>query len=94
MAASAVRMSGTVVALQEQKVRDVPRSAKTLMRGSFTFYVQDSYAIAQTLPLCDTDIAGSIAVALVEWNASLRKNNCDAFLARGEKWWKPSCSFF
>lgn len=65
LASSTVRMSGTVVALQEFKVRGVPRSAKTLMRGSFTFYLQDSYAIAQNLPRCATDIAGSFACALV-----------------------------
>ena len=65
MASTAVRMAGTVVAMQEFKVRGVPRSAKTLMRGSFTFYMQDSCTIAQCLPLCDTDIAGSIACALV-----------------------------
>ncbi|CAM9511164.1 unnamed protein product [Sphacelaria rigidula] len=35
------------------------------MRGSFTFYLQDSYAIAQNLPRCATDIAGSFACALV-----------------------------
>ena len=82
MAASAVRI--------EQKVRDVPRSAKTLDARKFHFLRSGLLRHRQTLPLCDTDIAGSIAVALVEWNASLPKNNCDALLARGEKWWKPS----
>lgn len=65
MAASPVRLSGLVLALSEFKVRGVPGSAKTLMRGSFTFYMQNSYAIAQHLPVCATDIAGSIACAMV-----------------------------
>ena len=58
-------MSGTVTALNEFKVRGVSGSAKTFMRGSFTFYMQNSYAIAQNLPACPTDIAGSFACAVV-----------------------------
>ena len=65
LAASPVRMSGTVIALNEFKVRGVSGSAKTFMRGSFTFYMQNSYAIAQHLPACATDIAGSFACAVV-----------------------------
>ena len=89
MAASAVRMSGTVVASQDLKVRGVPRSAKTLTRGSFTFYAQDSYTIAQRLPLCDTYTAGSIAVALVGYKPTEEKMR-RFFCVRENKWWTRS----
>lgn len=65
MAASPVRMSGTVVALEEFKVGRLSGSAKTLMRGTFTFYLHNAYAIGRELPACDIDIAGSFACALV-----------------------------
>ena len=35
------------------------------MRGSFTFYMQNSCAIAQNLPACATDIAGSFTCTVV-----------------------------
>ena len=65
MAASPVRMNRTVFALSEFKVRGVSGSAKTHMRGSFTFCLQNSYAIAQHLSACATDLYGSFACAAV-----------------------------
>ena len=66
IAASPVRMSGTVLALEEFKIGQVPGSAKNMMRGTFTFYPQNSYAIGQHLPACATDVAGSFTCALVD----------------------------
>ncbi|CAN0496989.1 unnamed protein product, partial [Ectocarpus sp. 12 AP-2014] len=65
MAASPVRISGMVLALDELKVGNVRGSAKSLMRGTFTFYMQDAYGVQLHLPACDTDIAGSFTCALV-----------------------------
>ncbi|CAM9735414.1 unnamed protein product, partial [Ectocarpus sp. 13 AM-2016] len=65
MAASPVRISGMVLALDELKVGNVRGSAKSLMRGTFTFYMQDAYGVQLRLPACDTDIAGSFTCALV-----------------------------
>ena len=65
IAASPVRMSGTVLALEQFKIGQVPGSAKSMMRGTFTFYLQNSYAIGQHLPACATDVAGSFTCALV-----------------------------
>lgn len=38
------------------------------MRGHFTFYMQNAYAISRCLPACDTDVVGSFACALVGCN--------------------------
>lgn len=65
IAASAVRVSGIVLALDELKVGNVAGSAKTLMRGTFTFYMQDAYGVQIKLPACDADVAGSITIVLV-----------------------------
>ena len=73
MAASPVRLCGTVLALSEFKARGVHGSAKTHMRGSFTFYMQNSYAIAQHLPACATDVAGSFACAVVGCKPTLQQ---------------------
>ncbi|CAN0548548.1 unnamed protein product, partial [Laminaria digitata] len=64
-AASAVRTSGMVIALEQLKVGGIPGSAQSLMRGTFTFYFQDAYGVQLQLPACDTDIAGSFTCALV-----------------------------
>lgn len=65
LAASPVRVSGMVLALDELKVGNVAGSAKPVMRGTFTFYMQDAYGVQQRLPACDTDLAGSFTIALV-----------------------------
>lgn len=65
IAASPVRISGMVLALDELRVGNVGGSAKSLMRGTFTFYMQDAYGVQLRLPACDTDIAGSFTCALV-----------------------------
>ena len=66
IAAGPVRTSGTVLALEEFKIGQIPGSAKSMMRGTFTFYLQNSYAIGQHLPACaTTDVAGSFTCALV-----------------------------
>ncbi|CAN0317457.1 unnamed protein product, partial [Scytosiphon promiscuus] len=64
-ASSAVRISGMVVALDELKIGRVPGSAKSVMRGTFTFYFQDAYGVQSQLPACDKDVAGSFTCALV-----------------------------
>ncbi|CAN0510160.1 unnamed protein product, partial [Laminaria digitata] len=64
-AASAVRTSGMVIALEQLKVGGIPGSAQSLLRGTFTFYFQDAYGVQVQLPACDTDIAGSFTCALV-----------------------------
>ncbi|CAN0299986.1 unnamed protein product, partial [Scytosiphon promiscuus] len=64
-AASAVRISGMVIALDEMKLGRVPGSAKSVMRGPFTFYFQDAYGVQLQLPACDRDVAGSFTCALV-----------------------------
>lgn len=65
MAASPVRLSGTVLALEQFKVGRIPGSARTMIRGTFTFYQRNSYAIGKQLPACDTDITGSFACTFV-----------------------------
>ncbi|CAN0140099.1 unnamed protein product [Ectocarpus sp. 12 AP-2014] len=65
IAASPVRVSGMVLALDELKTGSVSGSAKSQMRGTFTFYMQDAYGVQLRLPACDTDIAGSFTCALV-----------------------------
>ncbi|CBJ31141.1 conserved unknown protein [Ectocarpus siliculosus] len=65
IAASPVRVSGMVLALDELKTGSVSGSAKSQMRGTFTFYMQDAYGVQLWLPACDTDIAGSFTCALV-----------------------------
>ncbi|CAM9426732.1 unnamed protein product, partial [Laminaria digitata] len=64
-AASAVWINGMVLALDELKVGQVPGSAKSVMRGTFTFYYQDAYGVQLKLPACDSDVAGSFTCALV-----------------------------
>ena len=64
-AASAVRINGMVVALDELNVGRIPGSAKSGMRGTFTFYLQDAYGVQLQLPVCDSDVAGSFTCALV-----------------------------
>lgn len=54
-----------VLALDELKVGNVRGSAKSLMRGTFPFYMQDAYGVQLRRPACDTDIAGSFTCALV-----------------------------
>lgn len=65
IAASSVRVSSFVLALDELKHGNIAGSAKSLMRGTFTFYMQDAYGVQLRLPACDTDIAGSFTIALV-----------------------------
>lgn len=65
MAASPVRVSGMVIALEQVKMNGIPGSAQRLMSGTFTFYFQDAYAVQQRLPACDTDVVGSFTCALV-----------------------------
>lgn len=64
-AASAVRISGCVFALEQLKVGGIPGSAQRMMRGTFTFYFQNAFGVEAALPTCDLDIAGSMTVALV-----------------------------
>ncbi|CAB1112810.1 unnamed protein product [Ectocarpus sp. CCAP 1310/34] len=70
IAASPVRVSGIVLALDELKVGNIAGSAKSLMRSTFTFYMQDAYGVQLKLPACDADIAGSITIVLVGANAT------------------------
>lgn len=64
-AASPVRTSGMVFALEQLKVGGIPGSAHRMMRGTFTFFFQNAYSVENALPSCDTDIAGSMTCALV-----------------------------
>lgn len=64
-AASPVRTSGMVFALEQLKVGSIPRSAQRMMRGTFTFFFQNAYSVEAALPSCDVDIAGSMTCALV-----------------------------
>lgn len=64
-AASPVRTSGMVIALEQLKVGGIAGSAQSLLRGTFTFYFQDAYSVQLQLPACDTDIVGSFTCALV-----------------------------
>lgn len=70
IAASPVRVSGIVLALDELKVGSIAGSAKSLMRSTFTFYMQDAYGVQLKRPACDADIAGSITIVLVGANAT------------------------
>ncbi|CAN0159521.1 unnamed protein product, partial [Ectocarpus sp. 12 AP-2014] len=65
IAASPVRISGMVLALDELKTGRVSGSANSQMRGTFTFYMQDAYGVQLRLPACDTNIAGSFTCAVV-----------------------------
>ncbi|CAN0314384.1 unnamed protein product, partial [Scytosiphon promiscuus] len=65
IAASPVRISGMVLALDELRIRNISGTAKSHMRGTFTFYMQDAYGVQLRLPACDTDIAGSFTCAIV-----------------------------
>ncbi|CAB1100401.1 unnamed protein product [Ectocarpus sp. CCAP 1310/34] len=64
IAANPVRMSGTAIALEEFKIHGISGSAKSLMRGTFTFYMQNLYAVGKHLPACATDVAGAFTCAL------------------------------
>ncbi|CAM9277442.1 unnamed protein product, partial [Laminaria digitata] len=64
-AASPVRTSGIVFALEQLKIGGIPGSAQRMMRGTFTFFFQNAYGVEVSLPSCDTDIAGSMTCALV-----------------------------
>ncbi|CAN0471221.1 unnamed protein product, partial [Scytosiphon promiscuus] len=64
-AASPVRTSGMVIALEQLKVGGMPGSAQMMMRGTFTFLFQNAYGVEVSLPACATDIAGSMTCALV-----------------------------
>ncbi|CAM9114822.1 unnamed protein product [Ectocarpus sp. 4 AP-2014] len=44
-AASPVRTSGTVFALEQLKVGSIPGSAQRMMRGTFTFFFQNAYSV-------------------------------------------------
>ena len=63
--ASAVRINQVVIALDELKVGQIPGSARSVMRGTFTFCFQDAYGVQVQLPACDSDVAGSFTCALV-----------------------------
>ncbi|CAN0217243.1 unnamed protein product [Scytosiphon promiscuus] len=65
IAASPVRISGMVLALDELRIRNISGTAKSHMRGTFTFYMQDAYGVQLRLPAYDTDIAGSFTCAIV-----------------------------
>ena len=64
-AASPVRTSGMVFALESLKVGSIPQSAQRCMKGTFTFFFQNAYGVESALPAADADIAGSITIALV-----------------------------
>lgn len=64
-AASPVRISGAVFALEQLKVGSISGSAQRMMRGTFTFFFQNAYGVQTALPSCDLDIAGSMTCALV-----------------------------
>ena len=75
-AASPVRTSGMVIALEQLKVGSIPGSAQRMMRGTFTFFFQNAYGVETALPSCDADIAGSMTCTFVgphPTNAQLRK---------------------
>ena len=64
-AASPVRMSGHVFALEQLKVGGISGSAQRMMGGTFTFFFQNAYGVEKALPACAANIAGSMTVALV-----------------------------
>ena len=63
IAVSRVRVSGMVSALDEQTV--------AILRGTFTFYMQDAYGVQLRLPACDTYLAGSSTIVLVGPNPTI-----------------------
>ena len=72
MAASPVRLCGTVNVLNEL----IEASGCVSFREDAharEFYLQNSYAIAQHLPSCATDIAGSFACAVVGCKSTLEQ---------------------
>lgn len=64
-AASPVRTSGMVFALEQLKVGSISGSAQRMMRGTFTFFFQNAYGVQVAIPSCDADIAGSMTCAFV-----------------------------
>ncbi|CAN0374470.1 unnamed protein product, partial [Pylaiella littoralis] len=64
-AASPVRNSGMVIALEQMKVGNIPGSAQRMMRGTFTTFFQNGHSVQDALPTLEADIAGSITCALV-----------------------------
>lgn len=64
-AASPVRTNRTVFALGQLKVGSTPGSAQRMMKGTFTFFYQNTFGVQLPLPSGDSDIAGSTTIAFV-----------------------------
>ena len=63
-----------VLALDELKVGNIAGSAKSLVRGTFTFYMQDAHGVQLKLTAYDADIAGSMGPSFLLGQRRLMPN--------------------